>query len=118
MVLEGMAGQGVSPILDLMLRGGACALLVRLAAVQLRDPSQVRAARVGALFALGAAAHALVSSPAVRAALGEAYVFLLAISTANNVVFWLFARALFDDGFRPARWHTGLWAALAAAVLA
>src|SRR5690348_1208358 len=110
-----MAQSGV--ILDLMLRGGACVLLALLAALLLRDHGRVRAARLGALFALGGAAHALDSSGAVRAWAGQAHVLLLAVSTANNVVFWLFARALFDDDFRPARWHAGLWTGLAASVL-
>ena len=39
---------------------------------------------------------------------------MIAVSTGNVVVFWLFARALFDDGFRLRRWHAVPWAAVVA----
>jgi AraC-like DNA-binding protein len=39
---------------------------------------------------------------------------LIAVSTGNVVVFWLFARALFDDGFEVRRWHAAPWAAVVA----
>jgi hypothetical protein len=40
---------------------------------------------------------------------------LIALSTGNVVVFWLFARALFDEDFRL-RWYHGLiWAAVVGA---
>ena len=34
---------------------------------------------------------------------------LLALSAGNNVVFWLLAASLFDDGFRLRWWHGALW---------
>ena len=37
---------------------------------------------------------------------------LIALSTGNVVVFWLFARALFDDAFELRRWHALPWAAV------
>ena len=37
------------------------------------------------------------------------------MSSANSVVFWLWARAAFDDDFAPRRWHAVLWAAVAVA---
>src|SRR5262249_46016177 len=39
---------------------------------------------------------------------------LIALSTGNVVVFWLFTRALFDDGFVPRAWHALIWLAVAA----
>jgi AraC-like DNA-binding protein len=39
---------------------------------------------------------------------------LIALSTGNVVVFWLFTRALFDDGFRLRPWHALVWLAVAA----
>lgn len=103
--------------LDLMLRGGACVLLVLLAAVLVRDHGRVLAARLGALFAAGAAVYALWSSPEVRAGLGPLRVPMMAIANGDNVVFWLFARALFDDDFRLRPWHGALWAAVAGPAL-
>lgn len=39
---------------------------------------------------------------------------LIALSTGNIVVFWLFTRALFDDEFRLRWWHGVIWAAVTA----
>ena len=39
---------------------------------------------------------------------------LIALSTGNVVVFWLFTRALFDDTFKLRWWHALVWAAVAA----
>ena len=103
--------------LDLALRAGAIALLLLLALLLLRDFRRTAAGRLSAAFALGSAAYAL-SSAAGSAALPEwARAPLIALSTGNVVVFWLFTRALFDDGFTVRRWHLMLWAALVAVSL-
>jgi len=39
---------------------------------------------------------------------------VIALSTGNVVVFWLFTRALFDETFRLRWWHALIWAAVAA----
>ena len=39
---------------------------------------------------------------------------LIALSTGNVVVFWLFTRALFDEAFKLRWWHALVWAAVAA----
>ena len=39
---------------------------------------------------------------------------LIALSTGNVVVFWLFTRALFDETFKLRWWHALIWAAVAA----
>jgi AraC-like DNA-binding protein len=103
------------PSLDLALRGGAAVLLLLLAGLLMRDHGRVWAARLGALFALGAAAFAVWTSPGLphRADVTP----LLALSAGNNVVFWLFARALFDDDFRPRPWHAAIWAGVVALAL-
>ena len=43
---------------------------------------------------------------------------LIAVSTGNVVVFWLFARSLFDDTFEVRRWHAAPWLAVVALSLA
>jgi AraC-like DNA-binding protein len=103
------------PSLDLALRGGAVLLLLMLAGLLVRDHGRVWAARLGALFALGAAAFAVWTSPVLPHGPDETP--LLALSAGNNVVFWLFARALFDDDFRPRAWHAALWAGIVALAL-
>jgi AraC-like DNA-binding protein len=42
----------------------------------------------------------------------------MALSAGNNVVFWTFSAALFDDGFRLRWWHPALWLLLVMAGLA
>jgi AraC-like DNA-binding protein len=39
----------------------------------------------------------------------------MALSAGNNVIFWTFSAALFDDGFRLRWWHPALWLLLVVA---
>jgi AraC-like DNA-binding protein len=103
--------------LDLALRGGVVIVLLLIAALLLRDRAQAGSARLGALFALGVAAYAVCSRPGFLADPRWWQAPLLALSAGNAVVFWLFARALFDDGFGLRWWHGAIWAALAGAGL-
>ena len=100
---------------DLLLRAGACLLLALLAALVLRDHGRVAAGWFGSLFAAGTAAFTLCSAPGMHELLGWWSAPILAGASGNNLVFWLFARALFDDGFRPRPWHGVLWLAIVAA---
>ena len=104
--------------LDWVLRGGICGLVLLLAAMLLRDHGRLVPARLGALFAVGTAAYAICSASAAHGPLGGWAFPLLALSAGNNVVFWLFAAALFDDGFRLRPWHAALWLLLVAAGVA
>lgn len=112
-----MFGEGVIHQYDLALRAGAGILLLLVAGVLVRDYGRTWAARLGAVFALGGVMFAASSIAGFRADghLGRAV--LLAVSTGNNVVFWLFARAFFDDDFRPRLWHAVLWAGFVVATL-
>ncbi len=102
----------LSPI-DLALVAGTTTLLVLLAALLLRDFRTVAAGRLAAVFALGSAAHALTATIGFAVPVTPWHAALIAVSTANAVVFWLFARALFDDAFQLRRWHAVPWAAVA-----
>jgi AraC-like DNA-binding protein len=101
------------PDIDLALSVGTTTLLLLLAALLFRDYRTIAAGRLAALFALGAAAHALTATTGFAAPVTPAHAVLIAIATANVVVFWLFARALFDDAFRLRGWHVLPWAAVA-----
>jgi AraC-like DNA-binding protein len=100
---------------DLLLRGGTCLLLALLAILVLRDHGRVAAGWLGALFAAGTAAFTLCSAPGMHELLGWWSAPILAGASGNNLVFWLFACALFDDGFRPRLWHGVLWLAIVVA---
>ena len=99
--------------IDLALVAGTTTLLVVLAALLLRDFRTVAVARLAAVFALGAAAHALTATTGFAAPVAPWHAGVIAVSAANAVVFWLFARALFDDSFQLRRWHVVPWAAVA-----
>ena len=100
--------------LELAFRAGTVALLLVLAASLVDQFRNVLAGRLGAAFALGSAAHAASYSIGAPALASVWHAPLIALSTGNVVVFWLFTRALFDDDFRLRWWH-GLILALVAA---
>lgn len=102
--------------LDLALRAGLVTLMLFVGAVLWRD-ARSPSCRPGALVALGVAAYALQSSagfagwpPVWRAPVAM-------LSTGNAVMFWLFARSLFEDDFRWHPRHALLWAVLAGLAL-
>lgn len=101
-------------ILDLALRSAAIALLLLLAVLLLRDFRSRPAGWLAAAFALGAAVYAVSSAAGAAAWPLAVHAPLIAIASGNIVVFWLFACALFDDGFTP-RWsHGAIWGCVAA----
>jgi AraC-like DNA-binding protein len=105
---------GALTSLDLALRGGAAVLLALLAGLLARDYGRVWAARLGALFALGAAVFALCSAASFTGDRSLWRGAILGLTAGDNVIFWLFARALFDDDFRPRRWQAAVWAGVVA----
>ncbi|MFL6652994.1 MAG: helix-turn-helix domain-containing protein [Sulfurifustaceae bacterium] len=99
--------------LDIALRGGAVLLMVFVATLLWRDHRRAIAARLGAGFALGAAAYVVSSAPGFAAESAAWRAPFVALATGNAVVFWLFARALFDDGFAWRTWHAAAWTTFA-----
>jgi AraC-like DNA-binding protein len=100
-------------VLDIALRAGTVALLLVLAALQFRDVRNVVAGRLAVALALGSAAHAATSAIGSPSPVSIWHAPLIALSTGNVVVFWLFTRALFDDAFTLRWWHALIWVAVA-----
>src|SRR5712671_5045435 len=100
--------------LDLALRAGTTALLLILAASLFRDFRGSVAGRLAVAFALGSAAHAVTYGIGATSPVSIWHAPLIALSTGNVVVFWLFGRALFDDGFALRWWHGLIWIAVVA----
>jgi AraC-like DNA-binding protein len=100
--------------IDLALRAATVAMLRVLAASLFRDFRNVLAGRLAIAFALGSAAHAATSAIGVTSPISAWHAPLIALSTGNVVVFWLFCRALFDDAFTLRWWHGLIWLAVAA----
>jgi AraC-like DNA-binding protein len=101
-------------VLDLALRAATVALLLVLAASLFRDFRKFVAGRLAIALALGSAAHAVTSGIGATTPVSLSHAPLIALSTGNAVVLWLFTRALFDDSFKLRWWHALVWAAMAA----
>src|ERR1700761_3193978 len=99
--------------IDLALRAATTALLLVLAISLFRDIRNAVAGRLAVAFALGSAAHAVTCTIGSASPISAWHAPLVALSTGNVVVFWLFTRALFDDAFKLRRWHLLAWAAVA-----
>ena len=99
-------------IIDLAFRAATTALLLVLAAALYRDFRHAVAGRLAVAFALGSAAHAVSSAIGIGAPVSLAHAPVIALSTGNVVVFWLFTRALFDESFQLRWWHGSIWAAV------
>jgi AraC-like DNA-binding protein len=102
--------------LDIAFRAAGVALLVLITVVVLRDFGARAAARLAAALALGTAVYAVTSAAGFSSVVGQGTVAgasLIAVATANIVVFWLFTRAVFDDAFEVRLSHLAVWLAVA-----
>ena len=106
-----MGGPGILVTLDIALRGAGIALLLIVAVATLRRAEGRQAGWLGALLAVGAAAYTVCSSPGPHDP-PVWFAPVLMLCTGNAAVFWLFARALFDDSFRLKPWHALVWLGL------
>ena len=98
--------------IDLGLRGAVVGLSWLLAGVALRDRRDSTVACLGAAVLIGAAASAIGSAPTFPRPFEWWELLVLALACGNSVVFWLWARAAFDDDFVVEPWHGGLWAVM------
>ena len=105
-------GSSVFMSIDLGCRGAAVGVALLIAAVLLRDRPASSGTRLSAALAIGAAAYAIYSAPNFPAHWQYWSLPILALTSANSVVFWLWARAAFDDDFVLRPWHGALWAAV------
>lgn len=106
----------LAAVLDLMIRGGALALLLLWSWLLVRDHRAVLAARVAVAMNLAIIAHIVATIPGpVMLPVGERLIDLLfaAGSVCVPALFWLFARTWFNDA---ARIGARGWLALAATV--
>jgi len=97
-----MAGDEALTLIEAAIRGGAVTLLAVLAVLLLRDARRAPAGLYGALFALSAIGYVISSAPQL---VYHAPALWLAparfASFGSPAVFWLFAKASFDDAFTP-----------------
>jgi AraC-like DNA-binding protein len=101
-------------MIEIALRAASVALLLNLAATLIRDARGALAGRLAIALVLGSAVHAAIATIGLPMPVPAWHAPLIALSTGNIVVFWLFCRALFDDAFTLRWWHGLIWAAVAA----
>jgi AraC-like DNA-binding protein len=106
-----MGSSGLLSI-DLGLRGAAVGLSLLLACVALRDRRDSTVALLAAALTVSAAASVICSAPNFPRPWQWWSLLLLALASGGPVVFWLWARAAFDDDFALRPWHGVLWAAM------
>lgn len=92
-------------MLDLLFRFAALGVLLVLCVHFAKERRGGWLGLFGALFAVSVAGYLAVSSPFIRPALGWLFHPLVFAAVASPLLFYLFSRALFDDGFEPAPWH-------------
>ncbi|WP_050403211.1 AraC family transcriptional regulator [Bradyrhizobium embrapense] len=100
--------------LELGLRGAVVALfLVVCAVLLLRYAAVHRAAHLGAAMGVAGAAYAITTAPFFPASsFGWSSPFI-ALAMGSPVIFWLWARAMFDERFALRPWHAAVWTLLA-----
>src|SRR5258705_2464771 len=102
------------PTIDIALRGATVALLLVLAASLFRGLGTCVAGPCARAGALGSGAHAVSYWIGATSPVSIAHAPVIALSTSNVVVFWLFTRGLFDETFKLRWWHALVWATVAA----
>jgi AraC-like DNA-binding protein len=103
------------PLVDAALRGALAASVLLIGAVLVRDARSHPAGRIGIALMAGLAVQAFATLPLVEQGWPIAWQApLVAVSVGNAVLFWLFARALFDDEFSIGLAAPAIWLAVAA----
>lgn len=106
---------GVLPLVDAGLRGALVATLVLVGMLLARDHRRHLAGRTGIALMAGLLVQTLATLPPVEqgwSILWQAP--LVGFSIGNSVLFWLFARSLFDDDFAAGPAELVLWLAVVA----
>ena len=91
--------------LEMLVRGGAIALLILLGVLFFRAGRGTPTGLLGMLFIVGTLSYVLASSPVIAVQLGGAILPFAVLATFNSVFLWWFATSLFDDEFRWRTWR-------------
>ena len=105
-----MTATGLTAI-DLGLRGAASGVFLLIVLVALLRRATGQQAFLGIAMCAGGMFYAIGTAPNLPK---TAWWWVLPILSAQPAVFWLWARAAFDDDFVLRRWHGALWLAIVA----
>lgn len=97
--------------IDLGLRGAASGVFLLIVLVALLRRASGQQALLGIAMCTGGIFYAIATAPNVPK---TAWWWVLPILSAQPAVFWLWARAAFDDDFVLRRWHGAVWLAIVA----
>ncbi|MGY3407221.1 AraC-like DNA-binding protein/multisubunit Na+/H+ antiporter MnhB subunit [Bradyrhizobium sp. GM5.1] len=92
--------------IDLGLRGAASGVFLLIVLVALLRRATGQQALLGIAMCAGGMFYAIATAPNLPK---TAWWWVLPILSAQPAVFWLWARAAFDDDFVLRRWHGALW---------
>lgn len=97
-------------LLDAGLRGALLAFMALIAVRLAKERRAVPAARLVLFLMAGLAVQIVVATPWIEHGPPQVWLApLIGISVGNSVLFWLFARAMFDDEFTPRAIHAAIW---------
>ncbi|MBR0792194.1 AraC family transcriptional regulator [Bradyrhizobium manausense] len=97
--------------IDLGLRGAASGVFLLIILVALLRRATSQQALLGMAMSAGGVFYAIATAPSFPK---SSWWWVLPILSAQPAVFWLWARAAFDDDFVLRRWHGALWLGIAA----
>jgi len=97
--------------IDLGLRGAASGVFLLLIFVTLLRRATSQQALLGIAMSAGGAFYAIATAPFVPK---SSWWWVLPILSGQPSMFWLWARAAFDDDFVLRRWHCVLWLGIVA----
>ncbi len=104
-------------LVDTLVRGAGIGIALTLCLRQIMIAFRVRAAIFGVLFGLGIAGYLVCSALWFATLPRTVFVPFVILCMMNPLLFWLFARALFDDDFRVKRLEWSISAGIAALIL-
>ena len=97
--------------IDLGLRGATSGVFLLIIFVALLRRAGSQQALLGMAMSAGGVFYAIATAPFFPK---SSWWWVLPILSAQPLVFWLWARAAFDDDFVLRRWHGGLWLGIVA----
>lgn len=97
--------------IDLGLRGAASGVFLLIILVALVRHAASQQALLGMAMSAGGLFYAIATAPFFPK---SSWWWVLPILSAQPAVFWLWARAAFDDDFVLRRWHGALWLSIVA----
>src|SRR5882757_7968386 len=99
--------------LDLGLRGAVVGLFLVVCVVLLRYTAVRLAANLGIAMGVSGAAYAISTAPFFPMSSFGWNSPIIALAMSFPVIFWLWARAIFEEGFVLRPWHAAAWALVA-----